>query len=857
MPADPIAGVDETLARLDALLDNAPVGIGFFDRDLRFERVNAALAALNRRPVEDHRGRTAEEVAGEAGRRATELLRRVRDTGAPELDVVIDGLVDDDGGPRQILAGFYPVRVGGEVIGVGVVVRDVTAQAAAEEGRALLFERVASLAAVTTGLAVARGSREAAQVVLDEGSRALGAVATVVTMLPTGGGPVTVLGVRDLPPASAERWLHEGWPHGDVLADGEPVWLPDAGAVADAYPELADDLAAAGVRALAAVPIVAEGEIVGVLAFGFPEDHGFDSGEQTFLAAFTGACAAAFERARLYDRQQEARDRLAFLAEASGELVASLDWEETVRRVASLAVPAVADVCAVFLVDDSGVPRPFAVTHRDPGHAARVRRLFERFPVDISAPAGIGAVLRRRTMARFSFDDAFLDAVSRSDEHRALLLELGIGQGVAVPIVAAGRAVGVMVLAADVGRTFAEDDATLAQELAVRAAQAIGNARLYTERAHIAEVLQQSLLPRSTGVVPGADVATRFVAGGDGVDVGGDFYDVFVAGGGAGGEWVVAIGDVRGKGVEAAALTATARNTIRSAALLHTGPVDVLRHLNDVLLASADPGIGEPHFCTAAVAYVCPVERGLRARLVVGGHPLPYLLRRDGTTEQVGVPGTLLGVLPDAELHEVELALAPGDALVLYTDGVTERHADDRFFDDAGLAAVLARCVGFTAAALAERIETAARAFVEDDLRDDLAIVVVRAPDRAALTTSASTDLPGETLSARRARRFVVAALDALGVSGARDTAELLVSELVTNAVVHGGSGVRVSVESTEGRVRVSVSDESPTVPILRNPVPEDEHGRGMFLVATLSSRWGVDPSTPGKCVWFELSTRP
>jgi serine phosphatase RsbU (regulator of sigma subunit)/anti-sigma regulatory factor (Ser/Thr protein kinase) len=858
-PADDIAGVDETLARLDALLDNAPVGLAFFDRDLRFERVNAALAALNRVPVEDHYGRTAEEVTGAAGRRAHGVLERVRDTGQPELDVVVDGLVDEDDRPLKVLGGFYPVRVRGEVVGVGVVVRDVTAQTAAEDGRELLFRRVASLAAVTTGLAVANGSREAAQVVLEEGSRALGAVAALVTMRPAASEPLQVLGARNLPRAWADRWLEaDASPHSDVLATGEAVWLADSGDIAVAYPALAGGLRELGVCSVAAAPLVAEGEILGVLAFGYPDDHGFDDGERTFFGAFTGACAAALERARLYDRQQRARERLTFLAEASGRLVASLEWEETLHLVASLAVPAVADLCIVFLLDDAGVPRPFDVTHTDPTMATRTRRLLDRYPIDPTASSGLGAALRRREIVRFSFDEDYIDGVSRSDEHRELLRELGIGAGVLVPIVAAGRAVGAMVLAVDVGRTFEEDDATLAQELAVRAAQAVGNARLFTDRTHIAEVLQQSLLPRSTGVVPGVDVATRFVAGGEGLAVGGDFYDVFAAGAGDTGDWVVAIGDVRGKGVEAAALTGTARNTIRSAALLHQNPCEVLQHLNAVLLATSDGGTGgEPRFCTAVLAYLTPEDRGLRARLVVGGHPLPYLLRRDGTTEAVGRPGTLLGVVPHPELHEVDLHLQPGDALVLYTDGVTERHADDRFFDDEGLLAVLARCVGFTGAALAERIETAARAFVEDDLRDDLAIVVVRVPDRTTASTSASTDLPAETSSARRARRFVVAALEALGVGSARDTAELLVSEVVTNAVVHGGSGVRVTVESTDGRVRVSVVDENPNVPIVRQPVPDDEHGRGMFLVSVLSNRWGVDPVAPGKCVWFELPGQP
>jgi GAF domain-containing protein len=239
--------------------------------------------------VEDHYGCTAGEVLGAAGAAADRIMARVRDSGEAELDVVVDGLVDDAGEPRKLLAGFYPVRVGGEVAGVGVIVRDVTAQAAAEAGRELLFERVASLASVTTGLAVANGSVDAAQVVLDEGSRALGAVAALVTLRPAAGGPVQVLGSRNLPAEWADRWLEaDSSPHSDVLRTGDAVWVGDEEAMVSAYPELAGALLGIGVRSVTATPLVAHGELVGVLAFGFPEEHAFDGAEQTFLAAFTG-----------------------------------------------------------------------------------------------------------------------------------------------------------------------------------------------------------------------------------------------------------------------------------------------------------------------------------------------------------------------------------------------------------------------------------------------------------------------------------------------------------------------------------------------------------------------------------------
>jgi serine phosphatase RsbU (regulator of sigma subunit)/anti-sigma regulatory factor (Ser/Thr protein kinase) len=456
-------------------------------------------------------------------------------------------------------------------------------------------------------------------------------------------------------------------------------------------------------------------------------------------------------------------------------------------------------------------------------------------------------------------DDEVLQLVAADPTHLGHLRTLGATSVIIMPLRAGAKVTGALGLVTTGTRRFGPDDVVLARELAARASQAIANATLYRERAHVARTLQATLLPTSVPRIPGLEVAGRFVAGGDGVDVGGDFYDVFPGGDLSGGTWNVVIGDVRGKGVEAAALTGVARTTIRSAAINEGSPAMVLRHLNEVLLRSRpheelseDP---DPRFCSVVLGTLHRLESGFAVDLAVAGHPLPFLLRADGSTEQVGLVGTLLGIVADPRISDVRVHLEAGDALVLYTDGVTERHAGDRFFEEEGLASVLGRCAGFTAATLAERVETAARAFGEDDLRDDLAIVVVRVPERAASTTSATTDLPAHPLSARRARRFVLTALDAFSVSGLDEVAELLTSEVVTNAVVHAHSGVRVSVEGVDGGVRVSVHDSDPLIPALRRPIDDAEHGRGLYLVDVLATRWGVEPGEAGKSVWFELGS--
>ncbi len=215
------------------------------------------------------------------------------------------------------------------------------------------------------------------------------------------------------------------------------------------------------------------------------------------------------------------------------------------------------------------------------------------------------------------------------------------------------------------GRRFDGADLELAQELARRCAISVDNARLYTERAYIARTLQQSLLPVELPEIPGIESAARYRPTGDGNDVGGDFYDLFATGGRG---WTVVMGDVCGKGPDAAAVTALARYTLRAAAMRERVPSRSLRILNEALLRQRD----DRRFCTVAYAYLETLGVGARVGLATGGHPLPLHLHADGRVEPVGAPGTLLGVVPDPDLEDRAVVLEPGDALIFYTDGVIE-----------------------------------------------------------------------------------------------------------------------------------------------------------------------------------------
>ncbi|MGH2793441.1 MAG: PP2C family protein-serine/threonine phosphatase, partial [Actinomycetota bacterium] len=312
-------------------------------------------------------------------------------------------------------------------------------------------------------------------------------------------------------------------------------------------------------------------------------------------------------------------------------------------------------------------------------------------------------------------------------ERRRLLDELGVGSAIVVPLQARGRTLGLMKLVLiPRGGTYGPADVTLAQDLARRAALAVDNARLFQDRSHVARTLQRSLLPPHLPQIPGVEVAARYHAAGEGIEVGGDFYDVFRTGKE---DWAILMGDVCGKGADAAALTALARYTVRAAAMQARKPSRVLTQLNEALVSAVVPEHGlDLRFCTVAYARIRPTERGVRVTATAGGHPPPIILRADGRVEAACRPGTLIGVFPEVSLTDQSTELGEGDALILYTDGVTEARGESGDFGEDAFHALIAECAGREASAIAERVESVILDFQGGNPRDDIALIVVRVP---------------------------------------------------------------------------------------------------------------------------------
>ena len=426
---------------------------------------------------------------------------------------------------------------------------------------------------------------------------------------------------------------------------------------------------------------------------------------------------------------ERSRERLTFLSEATGALSASLDYHETLQAVTRLAVPEYADICIVDLLE-VGQLQTVAVAHATPSAEEQVWDLRRRFPAATAADDPTRETLRYAQPLLFTdMPTEVLAAMAVNDEHLALLHALRVRSGIIVPLIARGRVLGTLsLIRTDEHEPFeGVDDQTLVMELGRRAALAIDNARLYAEAEQtgdrfrrMAETLQASLLPPNLPSVPGIDLAAIYRAAAAGTTVGGDFYDVFPL---TDRGWGVVIGDVQGKGTEAATVTGIARHTIRTAAM-RRNPAGSLHVLNEALLQ------GEEHdnrFCTVLFGQLEPSDEGAHIDFASGGHPPALLRRADGTVEAVGGQGTLMGVIKNISLHTEAVELRPGDAVVLYTDGVTEARGPQGEFGEQRLAETLAAAQAATAAELAAAVEHAVTEFSGGRFRDDIAILVVRA----------------------------------------------------------------------------------------------------------------------------------
>jgi PAS domain S-box-containing protein len=419
------------------------------------------------------------------------------------------------------------------------------------------------------------------------------------------------------------------------------------------------------------------------------------------------------------EQVEKAHERVAFLADASMLLASSLDLGKTLSKIARLVVPRLADWCSIHTLAPDGTIRSAVVHHPDPDKVRLAREYERRYPATREDPGGAGLSIRSGEPQLYpEITPDMLEEGFPDPDQRRILLELGVRSAMIVPLEARGRALGSITFASsESGRSFGAHDLELAHDLARRAALAIDNARLYEERSHIARTLQRSLLPRRLPEIEWLEVAALYQpAGIMRTEVGGDFYDVFEAGDGV---WGVVVGDVCGKGAEAAALTGMARHTIRGSTLRQTSPRGALEDLNRVMLRED----GE-RFCTVALGRVETTERAARLTVACGGHPLPFVLRRRGKVETIGAPGSLLGVFEDVSIEDRSTVLKPGDLAVFFTDGLVDsRHPTP--LDDGALRALVQACAGRGAQETVDRIAEAV-ADPSGQAPDDICVVVLR-----------------------------------------------------------------------------------------------------------------------------------
>ncbi|MFF4284670.1 SpoIIE family protein phosphatase [Streptomyces sp. NPDC001633] len=492
-------------------------------------------------------------------------------------------------------------------------------------------------------------------------------------------------------------------------------------------------LSGTGMRSVVTVPLKVEGRLTGSLGVAAENPGRYTNEEALRLQFAADRIALAVERARLTELEKLRRGSLSFLVEASDLLAGTLDRDQTLALMAQMTVPTLATWCAVYTVaDQASEPELSYVLHEDEDRIDGLKTLLMKVDPPEPVPTPGARVWTAPSDAahdaalRTSMRSLGLGNAARPSSGPGATLATAAavgGETVVLPLVARNRVIGMLTLGKPTEEHFRQEILELAEDLSRRAALALDNARLYSERTAISQSLQRSLLPPELPDIAGVEVEVIYRAAGEGNEVGGDFYDLFPIRDGAYG---FAIGDVCGTGPEAAAVTGLARHALRLLAREGFGGPAVLERLNAAIL---DEG-ARSRFLTLLYGELWPQDDGSALlKVVCAGHPLPLRLRQDGTVEPAAEPQPLLGVMDDLELYEQTVTLDPGDVLLCVTDGVTERREGARMLGDDGLTDVLTTCTGLTAGAVAARVLRAVERFAAEPASDDMAILAMRVPE--------------------------------------------------------------------------------------------------------------------------------
>ena len=562
--------------------------------------------------------------------------------------------------------------------------------------------------------------------------------------------------------------------------------------------------------------------------------------------------------------EHRARERLDLLFRTTEAIGESLDVLTTARRLADAFVPATADLATVNLAEEvfvGGDPPPRHDRNVGLRRAAMAAVRMECLPPYLqpgeAVPDFPDVPLRRQyrrgEVVSVADREAVLRALGGDTGLMARVVPPDAHHAIGLALIARGMVLGTLELWRVEGAPpFDDNDIRVLRAVASRGALSIDNARRYTRERLTALQLQQSLLPPLSHSTA-ARTAARYLPASSGGGVGGDWYDVVQL---SSLRVALVVGDVVGHGLRATAMMGRMRTAVQTLADLDLAPDELLTHLDDLVLRLAEENELAALGSTCLFAVYDPVAR--RCALASAGHPPPGLIRPDGRVEFIELsPGPPLGVggLP-FEVTEIELE--PGSVLVFYTDGLVA-HPDRDI--DAGMDALRASLRG---AGPSDDLEALASLLVDEmspergaappHLADDATLLLARVREVPPSST-ALWELPAEDSAVATARELAIERLTSWRAPEELSfVAELVVSELVTNAVRYGGgSAVRLRLIRDGDKLVCEVSDPSSTAPHLKRAKSEDEGGRGLFIVAQLGTRWGVRFSTEGKTIWTEL----
>jgi PAS domain S-box-containing protein len=542
---------------------------------------------------------------------------------------------------------------------------------------------------------------------------------------------------------------------------------------------------------------------------------------------------------------QYANERLALLGRASTVLSESLDLERTLAGLGALVVPAFADHCLVDLLEEGGRLRRVAVVHTptlEPPEGVwsvpgSIVSYVPANPIH-HILAGGQPLITHINPVGFDFD-----SVTCCTRSAVFAREVGVRSMITVPLRAAGHLMGVAAFLTSVsGRRYTPDDLRLAGQLADRAAVAIDNARMYAREQGHALTLQRSLLPERLPEAPGISAAARYMPATDGGEVGGDWYDLIAL---PAGRIAVVVGDVMGRGLQAAALMGQIRAALRAYAMQDLPAEEVLTHADELVR-----GLAATTLVTCVFGVYDPRDQMIT---MANAGQVPPLLAGDGVVDRLGATGPPLGAGWQESYGVHRAVFRPGQVLALYTDGLVESREQDLDVGIDHLAQALLPVTGHhdDLEHGCDHVLSALEGEVGFD--DDVALFML-CPDPTTRPRVARLVIPPQPRDVAGARAFATERLTRWGLPGEIVTlAALVVSELVTNAIRHTRTTSTLLLSLHGGELTVEVRDRGYAMVRSRRTGPDDESGRGLLLVESLTSGWGVRTTEEGKAVWCAL----